>query len=468
MQMTDFENPDNPFSTEILLTPFYSNKLIEQFFSVLVNSIGGKDFLILVIGEFHSGKTTLLNKLTSQHQDNVISCHLKIRESDDPLSENSNRPAFLYKTENSQVIILDDAHQLNIHELSIILKNAWDSNKEIKQLILFCEPQINSILSSLLKRMPKKTSVNKLYLPSFDKKQTESYLNHYLKEADLKDQFSFSKINVKNIYKNSKGLPGKINLEAEQIFSKKKVAKTMNQKSKSKFSPILTYTIVIFFLCAIACFAIYKTYTPSLFSSNKNLSEKHNKTITKTIEPIYQNDKPEVAPTPEIEQKTNQEVILTTTITENNISTTDPIISSPTQPDKPDPNIIKSQPKKTVVKPKALEKTTISSTINSVIFQEEWIMDQNPLMYTIQVMAAKEKDSVSRFLTLNGNNQNQVAYYKMYSKNGLWYKFISGKFETFEKAKAACQNLPEKLKNLGPWPRQFESIQKDIVKHKDN
>ncbi|MCP3899990.1 MAG: hypothetical protein GY707_09790, partial [Desulfobacteraceae bacterium] len=173
--MTDFENPDNPFSSEILLTPIYSNKLIDQFFSVLVNSIGGKDFLILVIGEFQSGKTTFLTKLINRLQEDVISCHLKIREGDDSVSKNSNHPAFLYKTDNSQVIILDDAHQLNIHELSIILKNAWDSNKKVKQLILFCEPKINSLLSSLLKTMPKKTSVNKLYLPNFDKKQTESY-----------------------------------------------------------------------------------------------------------------------------------------------------------------------------------------------------------------------------------------------------------------------------------------------------
>ena len=179
------EETDNPFSSEIELEKLYSNSFIDQFFSVLLNSIGGKDFLILVMGESLSGKTTLLNKLINQIKQNVKSCQLKIRESDDAGSSNNRYPAYLYKTDNSQVIIIDDAHELNSQELEIILKNAWDNDKETNQVILFCEPRINGTITSLLKNMPKKTSVNKLYIPCYDEKQTESYLEHRLEIANL-------------------------------------------------------------------------------------------------------------------------------------------------------------------------------------------------------------------------------------------------------------------------------------------
>ncbi len=131
------EETDNPFSSEIELDKLYSNSLIDQFFSVLVNSIAGKDSLILIMGEPLSGKTTLLTKLLNHIKLNVKSCQLKIRESDDTGSGNNKYPAFLYKTDNSQVIILDDAHELNSQELEIIMKNAWDNDKETNQVILF-------------------------------------------------------------------------------------------------------------------------------------------------------------------------------------------------------------------------------------------------------------------------------------------------------------------------------------------
>lgn len=465
MKMINSENPDNPFSFESQLTNIYSNKVIDQFFSVLINSIGGKDFLILVIGESQSGKTTLLTKLTTQIKENLKPCHLKIREKDDPLPKNSKYPAFLYNTEDNQVIILDDAHKLNPQELSIILKNVWDSDKKTNQLILFCEPEINSMLSSLLKKMPKKTSVNKLYIPSLDQQQTKSYLNHYLKESNLIDIFTFSKTSVKNIYKKSKGLPGKINLAAEQIFLKKTASIAVNRKPKSLFSPALAFTIIILFLFSITGFVLLKkNNTISLFNSNKTASDPPLKTITKTIIPSDKTNKQEIVQPSIIEEKIKSKTFETSTITETDIQTPNTITPIQKELKKPEPIKTKSLPQKSVTIAKIQKKTSIWSTKKPVILQEKWIMFQEPLLYTIQVMAAKEEDSVSRFLKLNKNNPNEIAYYKMYSNDGTWYKFISGKYKTFEKAKSACYDLPEQLQKLGPWPRKFASIQKDIGK----
>jgi septal ring-binding cell division protein DamX len=79
-------------------------------------------------------------------------------------------------------------------------------------------------------------------------------------------------------------------------------------------------------------------------------------------------------------------------------------------------------------------------------------------------MAANAKDAIDRFLKLNINTENEFAYYKMYSNGSVWYKFISGRYKTLEKARTACYNLSDELKTFGPWPRHFASIHNDINK----
>jgi adenylate kinase family enzyme len=414
---------DNPFSLKIQETDFYSNPIIDQFYSILLNSIGGKDFLILILGEPQSGKTTFFSKLTSEIDQNFKPCQLKIRGSDEPAS-NNKYPAFFYKKERDQVIILDDAHNLNSQELSIILKNIWDSTTKTKQIIMFCEPQINATISSLLKKMPKKTSVNKFYMPSFDKEQTKSYIKHYFGLANYSRKFPFSEKNIKDIYEKSKGLPGKINHEAYKKFSDKK---------PSKINSKVIFAIIIFIFFIIEGFVTFKN--------------------------------PDLIQAFDIKKQTSQILITEPNITEQiNIAATTTEMFSQKQISNPEPIIIKPQlTESTMINKIGKEEKTIIGS-SSFLFQEKWIMIQEPQEYTIQVMASKTEDASDHFLKINIYNQNDIAYYKMYSNGCVWYKFISGKYKTLEKARDACHNLPDKLKNLGPWPRHFASIHNDINK----
>lgn len=465
MNMIHSENPDNPFLSKLELTELYSNSLIDQFCSVLINSIGGKDFLLLVIGESKSGKTTLLSKLTSQIEQDVKPCQLKIRKNNDlPLNTNKH-PAFLYKTENNQVIIMDDAHELNSQELAIILKNAWDSDKDTNQLILFCEPRINTTISSLLKEMPKKASVNKLYIPCFDKKQTESYLNHYLEISNLSEKFSFSDNNIKKIFEESNGLPGKINHAAKEIFSEISSSTINTNQTKSKYIPLFAFLIIFFFL-TIATYFIFKK--PSIISiPNETVTKDSHKSITKKIQQPDNTDKiVKINPAQDLNTKQhfNEKTIIESTINEKGNLKTEPDQTKIADTDKA---IVSQQP---VIKPaRVITKPQISKPViiettekESILKTTNWILTQEPLLFTIQIMAAKDDDAIDRFLKLNTNNQNQIAYYKMNFKKDIWYKFILGKYDTLEKAKTAIHNLPEKLKSLGPWPRQFRSIQNEV------
>jgi len=445
-------HPDNPFSLKIRLTELYSNPLIDQFLSIFLNSIGGKDFLILAIGEYQSGKTSVLSKFISQIEYDVKPGRFKIKKSDDPASNDNYYPAFLYKTEHNQVIILDDAHNLNRQELSIILKNVWNNNTKTKQVVLFCEPQINTTISSLLKEMPKKASVNKLYMPSFDKEQTESYIKHYLGVANFSGKFPFSKKIINNIHKKTKGLPGKINQEAYKYFSDKNSSALNLKQSKFNQSVIIAIATIILFI--IGDFGLFKEtgFIPKL-NSNVILSESSQKTIPRINQPLINND--QIKKTDNI-AKTNiaEPIFMAVVRTE---------MPSQKQISKPEP-VIKPQITESASTDKIKKEEKTKTVSSPSLFHDKWIMAQEPQEYTIQVMASNAKDAFDRFLKLNINTENEFAYYKMYSNGSVWYKFISGRYKTLEKARTACYNLSDELKTLGPWPRHFASIHNDINK----
>jgi len=449
-------HPDNPFSLKIRLAELYSKRStflnFSQFFSIFLNSIGGKDFLILVIGEYQSGKTSFLSKFTSQIEFDVKPCRLKIKKSDDPASNDNYYPAFLYKTEHNQVIILDDAHNLNRHELSIILKNAWNNNTKTKQVVLFCEPQINTTISSLLKEMPKKASVNKLYMPSLDKEQTESYIKHYLGVVNFPGSFPLSKKIISNIHKNTKGLPGKINQEAYKYFSDRNSSALNLKQSKVKLSVIIAITTIT--LLVIGGFDLFKEtgFIPNL-NSNIILSESSQKTIATKKQPLINND--QIKKTDHIAKTNIVEPILMISVRTE--------IPSQKQISRPEP-VIKPQITESASTEKMKKEENIKTISSPSLFHDKWIMAQEPQEYTIQVMATNVKDAIDRFLKLNINTENEFAYYKMYSNGRVWYKFISGRYKTLEKARTACYHIADELKIFGPWPRHFASIHNDINK----
>jgi len=81
------------------------------------------------------------------------------------------------------------------------------------------------------------------------------------------------------------------------------------------------------------------------------------------------------------------------------------------------------------------------------------IHPDNPFSLKIRLRELYSNPLIDQFLSISFNSIGSV-----------WYKLISGKYKTLEKAKTACYNLSDELKTFGPWPRHFASIHNDINK----
>ncbi|MCP5018567.1 MAG: hypothetical protein GY938_25295 [Ketobacter sp.] len=116
------------------------------------------------------------------------------------------------------------------------------------------------------------------------------------------------------------------------------------------------------------------------------------------------------------------------------------------------------QPEAVVVpKPKEAPKQTPKQTDA----RTAWILSLPPEHYALQLLGAKEKSTVDKFLAMYPSVQ-KLSYYKTQRNGAPWFVVVQASFPNYEAAKAAVAKLPQKLQKQGPWIRKIEAIQKDL------
>lgn len=90
-----------------------------------------------------------------------------------------------------------------------------------------------------------------------------------------------------------------------------------------------------------------------------------------------------------------------------------------------------------------------------------WLWSQDPGRYTIQLAAAESEqaiEAVMRRITLPG----ELVVVRTLRDGKPWYALIYGSFATREAARGTIARLPAPLKQAGPWPRSFASLQGEL------
>ncbi len=178
-----------------------------------------------MIGEKGSGKTTLLKQLLSSTKEEWRYCKLlfhskknsnKVKE----LGKLHDRVGILFKAGLPPVLIIDDAHEINVKGLRYLLEHTLISrgSRKFRGIILFCEPTIEAVFHQLSECIPNDAVVNKLYIKPMTDLQTAHYLHMLSKYLDPLMKKRFSAMQIKKIYNASQGLPGRINEEAYRIY----------------------------------------------------------------------------------------------------------------------------------------------------------------------------------------------------------------------------------------------------------
>ena len=88
----------------------------------------------------------------------------------------------------------------------------------------------------------------------------------------------------------------------------------------------------------------------------------------------------------------------------------------------------------------------------------EWVFEQPPGSYTIQLTSLTNEAAAQDFLA-NNSLDGATKLISYYSQGSRRYGIIYGSFPTYTEAKEALAKLPHSLANASPWIRNFSHLQ---------
>ncbi|QKT03419.1 SPOR domain-containing protein [Ectothiorhodospiraceae bacterium 2226] len=90
-----------------------------------------------------------------------------------------------------------------------------------------------------------------------------------------------------------------------------------------------------------------------------------------------------------------------------------------------------------------------------------WLWAQDQAHYTLQLTASGSEAAVRELIAREGIERH-AAYFTTARDDQPWYVLIYGSYPSAEAARAAVADLPAALREAGPWPRTFASVQRSV------
>ena len=117
-----------------------------------------------------------------------------------------------------------------------------------------------------------------------------------------------------------------------------------------------------------------------------------------------------------------------------------------------------SEPARFRVRAAATTPPTRDTGTPKTLWDHQWIAQQPGDHFTLQLLATRQRDNVSRFVKQHGLKGLAVAFETR--RNGqTWYSVIVGSYPDRQQAQQAFTQLPASVQKLQPWIRRFDGIQ---------
>ena len=225
-----------PFSSEHDDRYFYLNSSLGERLALLKHYTQYGNLLLLITGERGIGKSSIKQRFINTAQKEWQICEIQSHTMMDSslllrhvatgfnITEPPLEPAVLFEILSEQldhlhqkgivpILIVDDAHELPQDALQALLYLAEHHSDEHSALriILFCEPEIETMLEDPAIRSLKDRVTHSMELPALDETETAEYLRHRLAVAGLDGTSPFTPKLINKIFKASAGIPSKIN-----------------------------------------------------------------------------------------------------------------------------------------------------------------------------------------------------------------------------------------------------------------
>ena len=129
----------------------------------------------------------------------------------------------------------------------------------------------------------------------------------------------------------------------------------------------------------------------------------------------------------------------------------------------------RSQPVPKGSQPKAIRQPEVKPTPvaagpkKRVVRREKWLLSQDGTTYTVQIIGVSKEESLLDFIERNQLlKQNEIAYYESTFRGKPWFQLLYGIYPDKQSARLAAEDLPEDIRQAGPWIRNLAAVQNAI------
>jgi len=103
--------------------------------------------------------------------------------------------------------------------------------------------------------------------------------------------------------------------------------------------------------------------------------------------------------------------------------------------------------------------TETTQTPDQGVVGQDWVRQQNPDHYTIQVISGRNQQRMKQYMEKNGLNGQSTLYELQRTDEAPVYIGLYGVYSSLTEARQAVQSLPAEVQEAQPWIRSFKSIQ---------
>jgi len=451
------------------------------------------NYLVAVCGPIDCGKTRFLTKFRKGISDDVMcyqvegDANFSVTELMHVLMHSFELPNYsleklslkakitehlnhMQRSNKQCVLFIDDAHQIPMETLETIFRILRQQKDEQANLhfVLSGEAELEENLELIEKKFPSKDrQFQAIHLKGLSLAETEQYLASCLMHAGMIDGMLFVQSDIKNIYKLSEGVIGRISRVAKQLLMDRLVKKNRPwQKIWRKHQHKFSYGSV--FALALFTVGFSNYFKESVVPNTSTLATAS--VIKKTV--IAKRDASQqlvqASMGPDMLARSTTAVMtllhvewnqLLQTIMQNRFveyATLSPI-----------PLPIKPTDKQDLVKPKkhfVLQAQKITRPHHTREVQQRVLQKSKHRLYTIQLLAAREMGTILAFMDKH-DLKKKASYFRTVFKGKDWFVLVYGKYASFQAASNAVKHLPRRLKHYKPWPRNYAGIHKAIASY---
>jgi DamX protein len=502
MKDTDYDNRDAPtylahygmhrppFATKTEDDMYYNEPTRTKRLDILLHLTQYGNELLLVTGPEGSGKSTLMQQFLKQAPGSWKICSLNAHAKLDEeqllyrICHSFNLPVEtgtlgaittsikrqldqLLASTKTVVIVIDNAHILSNDCLVLLTDLAKIKNPHsgaLLRIILFAEPQIKIQFASIELENKPKYPIRKIDLPPFDEINTGELIRHRTRTAGLEADSTFTEAAIGKIYKQSEGLPGNIVELAHRVLFEmtplkrrtkpRPMAESNEEKAKRPIGLISAITVVVL----IALILMFQKEINQLYSQKKPPTAE--RTPERTVTALAIPQLADEALNTEANALNGGDKHTQSAATDK--ATFADTSSEPTVQTTVPSTAINEEENTAASKLSAPNHTNVPSGLVRNIHQEQWLLEQTPNDYTLQLVAGYQKTTVNNYLKRHKLPTTELAYYHSLNKGKAWHSLVYGIYPDYNSAKLAITDLPPAVRQSKPWIRRLKNIQNEI------